>query len=157
MKIVPYDSKFKEAFVEMNRRWISDMFVMEPEDIRELANIEPYIKAGGEIFFALDNEDTPVAGCMVAPREDGEWEIMKFAAVGMYTGTGAGTACLKACIDYAKAQGVKRLLIVSNRKCKHAVSIYRKQGFTEIPVDKKKFPFERADIAFEMRFEKDEC
>lgn len=28
----------------------------------------------------------------------------------------------------------------------------RKFGFIEIPVDKKKFPFERADIAFEMKF-----
>lgn len=39
---------------------------------------------------------------MIAPRADGDWEIMKFAARGMYTGTGAGSACLKACIDYAK-------------------------------------------------------
>lgn len=31
---------------------------------------------------------------MIAPREDGDWEIMKFAAKGMYTGTGAGNSCL---------------------------------------------------------------
>lgn len=27
---------------------------------------------------------------------------MKFAAKGLYTGTTAGSACLKACIDYAR-------------------------------------------------------
>ena len=48
---------------------------------------------------------------MIAPRDDGDWEIMKFAAKGMYTGTGAGSACLKACIDYAREQGIKLSLI----------------------------------------------
>ena len=79
-----------------------------------------------------------------------DWEIMKFAAKGMYTGTGAGNACLKACIEYAKGQGINRIIIVSNRKCVQAFHLYRKNGFVEMPVDKEKFPFERADIAFEM-------
>ena len=134
----------------MNRAWISEMFVMEPEDEKELANIEPYIEKGGQIFFALDDGNV-MASCMIAPRDDGDWEIMKFAARGMYTGTGAGSACLKACIDYAKKLGLPKIIIVSNRKCTHAVHLYRKFGFTEIPVDKKKFPFDRADIAFEMK------
>ena len=49
----------------------------------------------------------------------------------------------------SKEKGIDRIIIVSNRKCVQAVHLYRKNGFTEIPVDKKKFPFERADIAFE--------
>ena len=88
---------------------------------------------------------------MIAPRADGDWEIMKFAARGMYTGTGAGSACLKACIDYAKEKKLPRILIVSNRRCVQAVHLYRKFGFQEIPVDRKQFPFQRADIAFEMK------
>lgn len=150
MKIVPYCDCYKNDFIAMNKAWISDMFVLEAEDERELENIEPYIKNGGEIFFALDDEERVMACCMIAPREDGDWEIMKFAARGMYTGTGAGSACLKACIEYAKEKGLPKIIIVSNRKCTHAVHLYRKYGFSEIPVDKKKFPFKRADIAFEM-------
>lgn len=150
MKVIPYDPKYKEDFIEMNRAWISEMFVIEEEDIRELENIEPYIDNGGQIFFALDENDAVMACCMIAPREDGDWEIMKFAAKGMYTGTGAGSACLKACIDYARERQIPKIIIVSNRKCVQAVHLYRKFGFTEIPVDKEKFPFERADIAFEQ-------
>lgn len=86
---------------------------------------------------------------MIAPRDDGDWEIMKFAAKGMYTGTGAGSACLEACIEYAKHKQIDKIIIVSNRKCVRALHLYRKYGFVEIPVDKNKFPFERADIAFE--------
>lgn len=149
MTIVPYDPRYKQAFIDMNRQWISAMFAMEPEDLRELEAIESCIARGGNIFFALDADGAVMACCMVGPREDGDWEIMKFVAKGMYTGTGAGNACLKACVDYARAQGVRRLLIVSNRKCVQALHLYRKNGFAEIPVDKKKFPFQRADIAFE--------
>lgn len=151
MKIVPYSPEYKEEFIEMNKAWISGMFRMEPQDEKELANIEPYIEKGGQIFFALDNQGNVMASCMIAPRDDGDWEIMKFAAKGMYTGTGAGSACLKACIGYAREQGLPRIIIVSNRKCTHAVHLYRKFGFREIPVDKKQFPFDRADIAFEMK------
>ena len=150
MKLVSYNPKYKNEFIEMNKYWISSMFVMETEDEHELDNIEPYIENGGQIFFALDDNNSVMACCMIAPRDDGNWEIMKFAAKGMYTGTGAGSACLKACIDYAREQGVERIIIVSNRKCVQAVHLYRKFGFIEIPVHKEKFPFERADIAFEL-------
>ena len=150
MKLVSYNPKYKNEFIEMNKYWISSMFVMETEDEHELDNIEPYIENGGQIFFALDDNNSVMACCMIAPRDDGNWEIMKFAAKGMYTGTGAGSACLKACIDYAREQGVERIIIVSNRKCVQAVHLYRKFGFIEIPVDKEKFPFKRADIAFEL-------
>lgn len=150
MRVVPYNPKYKNDFIDMNKAWISEMFVMEPEDERELGNIEPYVENGGQIFFALDEDEKVLACCMIAPREDGDWEIMKFAARGMYTGTGAGSACLKACIDYAKELRLPKIIIVSNRMCTHAVHLYRKFGFEEIPVDKKRFPFERANIAFEM-------
>lgn len=75
---------------------------------------------------------------------------MKFAARGMYTGTDAGSACLRACIEYAKKPGLPKIIIVSNRRCTHAVHLYRKFGFLEVPVDRQRFPFARADIAFEM-------
>lgn len=152
MKLASYDPKYKNEFIEMNKAWISEMFVIEQEDLRELGTIEPYIEAGGQIFFALDDADTVMACCMIAPREDGDWEIMKFAASGMYTGTGAGSACLKACIDYAKEKKIVKVIIVSNRNCVQALHLYKKFGFVEIPVDKKKFPFDRADIAFEQVF-----
>ena len=132
---------------------ITELFILENEDIKEMENIEAAIESGGQIFFAIDDNEEVMACCMIAPREDGDWEIMKFAAKGMYTGTGAGSACLKACMDYAKEKHVEKIIIVSNRKCVQAVHLYRKFGFQEIPVDKKRFLFERADIAFEQIFD----
>lgn len=85
MNIVPYSPEYRNDFIEMNRLWISSMFKIEAEDLRELGNIEPYIANGGQIFFALDDHNSVMACCMIAPRDDGDWEIMKFAARGMYT------------------------------------------------------------------------
>lgn len=154
MKIVPYEPKYKNDFIALNKAWISHMFKVEEEDIREIENIEPSLAKGGQIFFAVNEEDEVMACCMIAPRDDGDWEIMKFAARGMFTGSGAGSACLKTCMDYGQEKHLPKILIVSNRRCTHAIHLYRKAGFIEIPVDKKKFPFERADIAFEKILEK---
>lgn len=46
----------------------------------------------------------------------------------------------------------KSIVLVSNRKCTHAIHLYEKFGFAEIPVDKEKFPYDRGDISFEMKF-----
>lgn len=67
MKIVSYDPKYKQDFIDVNRAWISEMFVMEPEDERELGNIEPYVEKGGQLFFALDDSERVMACCMIAP------------------------------------------------------------------------------------------
>lgn len=152
MKIVPYDPKYKQAFIEMNRQWISEMFTLEAEDPAVLDGIDQSLAQGGQVFFAVDDRDEVLAACMIAPLPNGEWEIEKFCARGMYTGTGAGSACLKACLDYAKERRVEKIVIVSNRKCVQALHLYRKHGFVEVPVDKEKFPFDRADIAFEQSF-----
>ena len=150
MNVVPYSPQYRDDFIKLNTAWISEMFEMEPEDERELANIDGYIDGGGEVFFALDDDGAVMACCLIGPREDGDWEIMKFAARGMYTGTGAGSACLRACINHAREKGVERIIIVTNSACEAAIHLYRKFGFTEMPVDKEKFPFERANVAFEM-------
>lgn len=152
MKIVPYDKKYKTAFIEMNKLWISEMFTLEKEDMAVLDHIEDVLLQGGQIFFAVSENDEVMACCMIAPLPNGEWEIEKFCAKGMYTGTGAGSACLAACIEYAKSKKIEKIVIVSNRKCVHAIHLYEKYGFIEIPVDKEKFPFDRADIAFEQIF-----
>lgn len=55
---------------------------------------------------------------MINLHENNEWEIDKFCAKGMSTGTGAGTACLKACIDYAKNSKAEKIVIISNRNVK---------------------------------------
>ena len=65
MKIVPYEKKYKNVFIEMNKQWISNMFVIEKEDLAVLNNIEQTLEAGGQIFFAIDDNDEVLACCIL--------------------------------------------------------------------------------------------
>ncbi|AWL25206.1 GNAT family N-acetyltransferase [Streptococcus suis] len=152
MNIETYKPEYKEAFIAMNLAWIEEMFQVEDEDRMVLGSIEERLANGGEIFFAINDEGEIMASCMVAPLPSGEWEIEKFAAKKEFAGQGAGKACLQACMDFIKEKQIQKVIIVSNRKCVSAIHLYRKFGFIEIPVDKNKFPYERADIAFEQYF-----
>ncbi|HFU4026097.1 TPA: GNAT family N-acetyltransferase [Streptococcus suis] len=152
MNIETYKPEYKEAFIAMNLAWIEEMFQVGDEDRMVLGSIEERLANGGEIFFAINDEGEIMASCMVAPLPSGEWEIEKFAAKKEFAGQGAGKACLQACMDFIKEKQIQKVIIVSNRKCVSAIHLYRKFGFIEIPVDKNKFPYERADIAFEQYF-----
>ena len=152
MNIETYKPEYKEAFIAMNLAWIEEMFQVEDEDRMVLGSIEERLANGGEIFFAINDEGEIMASCMVAPLPSGELEIEKFAAKKEFAGQGAGKACLQACMDFIKEKQIQKVIIVSNRKCVSAIHLYRKFGFIEIPVDKNKFPYERADIAFEQYF-----
>ncbi|HFU4489637.1 TPA: GNAT family N-acetyltransferase [Streptococcus suis] len=152
MNIETYKPEYKEAFIAMNLAWIEEIFQVEDEDRMVLGSIEERLANGGEIFFAINDEGEIMASCMVAPLPSGEWEIEKFAAKKEFAGQGAGKACLQACMDFIKEKQIQKVIIVSNRKCVSAIHLYRKFGFIEIPVDKNKFPYERADIAFEQYF-----
>ena len=61
MRIVPYDPKYKDDFVEMNKRWISEMFVIEQEDIRELENLNPLSDEDGGNAYLCNGNMIPCA------------------------------------------------------------------------------------------------
>lgn len=99
------------------------------------------------VFFALENEVVLATG-MVMPLNEHTWEICKLAADETRQGNGAGSVVFRACMDYAKAQGTKKLMIVSNRRLKPALHIYNKFGFREVPLDQTHH-YKRGDIQME--------
>ncbi len=56
MKVVPYSKEYKNEFIEMNKRWITEMFRLEDEDIVVLNNIDGIVANGGEVCFTLSDE-----------------------------------------------------------------------------------------------------
>lgn len=146
MEIVPYQTKYKQDFIELNLAWIEKYFKVEPQDVEMLNNIEQIIAAGAMIYFALE-ADTVIATCMVMPKNDQVWEICKLAADENYQGRGAGSAVLEACMNYAKNRGAKKLLIVTNTILSAAMHLYEKVGFRETPIDE--MEYERVDIQLE--------
>ena len=148
MYITENKEEFKKDFIDLNMEWITRYFTPEKEDYEVLENVDSLLASGGMIYCALE-DGRVLAVCMTAPLENGVWEICKLAALGQYTGKGAGSAVFCSCMDYAIAHGAKKLTLISNRILKPALHIYRKCGFQETALDKSYWGLERADIAFE--------
>lgn len=147
MKIIEYDPKYKQEFIDFNTDWIVDNFgFLEDEDRETFENIDEELKEGAMIYFAIEN-DIALATCMSKPMEGDAWEICKLASNKRQPHKGCGTAVFEAAMKWAKTHGAKRLFLISNSKLKPAVHIYEKYGFNEIKLEN--YGYTRGDIAFE--------
>lgn len=147
MEIIKYQPKYKKDFVRLNKAWIEKYFKMEQEDYDVLNNVDHLIENGAMVFFAVENDNVQATG-MTMPLSNGDWEICKLGADNNYQGKGIGSAVFKACLEYAAANGAKRIIIVSNTILKPALHIYKKFGFKEIPMDNTHH-YERENIQLE--------
>ncbi len=147
MELVTYRKEYKQIFIDLNIQWIKRYFVPEAADYEILDQVDRLMEMGSMIYFAIEDGQV-LATCMAMPLEGSEWELCKLAAVGQYTGKGAGSKVFKACMDFAIAHGAKKITLISNRLLKPALHIYRKFGFQEVPLRKEAWDYNRADIEF---------
>lgn len=148
MHIVPYEDTYKNDFIQLNLAWIKRFYVVEQSDLQVLEHVDEHIEQGAMVYFAI-SEGNVIATCMVEPHENDIWEICKLASLPQQTRKGAGSAVLEACIQHAIEHGAKKIELVSGKILKPALRLYEKFGFKEVPLDKEKCPYERAELAFE--------
>ena len=71
--IVGYHPKYADDFASLNYQWITEFFVIEPEDRAALDHPEAYaIDNGGEIFFLLDRSsggETVIGTAALVPKK----------------------------------------------------------------------------------------
>lgn len=53
--------------------------------------VDELVQSGGMVYFAVEDEKV-LATCMTVPLPGDTWEMCKLAAIGQYTGMGAGRA-----------------------------------------------------------------
>lgn len=148
MKIIEYEEKYKEYFIQFNTDWIIDNFeYLEKEDLETFNHIDENLENGAMIYFAIEDENV-LAACMTKPMDNtGTWELCKMGSNKHLPHKGAGSAVFEAAMNWAIEHGAKRLFILSNSKLKAAVHIYEKFGFHEVKLDD--YEYDRGDIAFE--------
>lgn len=127
MKVVVYnfENNLKEAFIQMNLKWISEMFKVEEEDKRVLSTIDDSIKNGAKIYFTIEN-NIPVSCLMLYKIDNDTYELCKFASTKEVKGAGGMV------LDYALKDAesfAKRIFIATNTKCEAAIHLYEKYGF----------------------------
>lgn len=147
MKIIPFDEKYRQDFIDFNTDWIVSNFgFLEEHDKETFDKIDEAMDLGAMIFFAVE-DDIALATCMAIPMKGTTWEICKLGSNKNVLHKGAGSAVFEASMKWALEHGAERLFILSNSRLKAALHIYEKYGFKEIKLDN--YEYVRGDIAFE--------
>jgi ribosomal protein S18 acetylase RimI-like enzyme len=145
--IIPFSSDLKEPIKTLNVEWLSKYFKIEPKDELVLSNPqEEIIDKGGMIFYAK-YKDTIVGTVSLIKMNKTEFELSKMAVTDGFQGFGIGRKMMEHCIKVAEKNHIKKIIIYSNRRLIPAISLYKKFGFEEIPLEEG--IYERADIKME--------
>ena len=150
LQLIDYKREYQPYFEKFNKAWLEEFFTVEPLDKWVLEHPdEAILKEGGKIYFAASG---PAIIGTVALRfiEDGVYEMTKMAVDKSYHGGGAGQFLCRAAVEKAHEMGMRKLILYSNRVLENAIHIYRKMGFTEIPVVAG--TYKRSDIMMEINF-----
>lgn len=148
IKIIGYQSQYKNDFIQLNKAWLEEYFYVEPHDIETFSTIEKdIIQKEGEIFFCLvDNE---VAGTVAMIKVNNDvYELAKMAVDKKFQGMKLSNLLMQSCIDFAKERKAKKIFLLSNRKLVPALTLYKKFNFVETPMIETDYA--RADIQMEL-------
>lgn len=147
--ITGYGERYAKDFGRLNYEWIEESYGIEEHD-REILDhpFESVIEPGGQIFFAIRDEDAIGTVAMI-PLGEGTFELAKMSVAPAARGLGVGEKLMYACVDFARSRGASSIILESNTKQEAAISLYRKVGFVEIPLDPNSH-FVRANIRMEL-------
>ena len=148
-RLVTWRPDLRAHFERLNREWIERWFVVEDADRAVFADpggriVEP----GGQIFFVVD--EAGVRGTCAMIRHDAEtFELAKMAVEPAAQGRGYGDRLVEGAVEFARAAGAQRIILVSNTLLAPALNLYRKHGFRDVPLDPAN-GYTRADIQLEL-------
>ncbi len=147
LSIIDYQPHHQPWFQSLNQAWIENHFWMEPIDFDVLQKPDEHIiSKGGFILMATMEEEIlgTVALKYVTP---GVYEFTKMAVDEKVRGKKIGQTLAEVAIAKCKAIGASNIILYSNTKLVPAITMYRKLGFVEVPLDG---PYKRSDIKMEL-------
>jgi ribosomal protein S18 acetylase RimI-like enzyme len=148
LHIIKYQDEHQPFFERINRNWIEKYFWLEPNDDFVLRHPDKAIlQLGGSILLITSDKILAGTAALKKINED-DYELTKMAVDEPFRGKGLGKELCKAAIDEARSAGAKRILLYSNTLLKPAIQLYKKLGFTEIPLEKGVYA--RSDIKMEL-------
>ena len=135
IEIVNYTEATKEYVKTLNYEWLEKYFVVEPNDVIQLADPQKeIIDKQGLIFYAKHN-GVIVGTASLLKVEDDVFELGKMAVSEKAQGLGIGKLLIDHCIKIAQQNGIAKLVLYSNKSLKPAIHLYEKYGFTEVPLE----------------------
>jgi GNAT superfamily N-acetyltransferase len=135
-----------QRFTELNREWLEGYDLMELAEEEQLADPQKYfLDQGGQIFVALHNGQV-IGTCAVRPHGIEEFELAKLTVAPAFRGQGIARLLVERCIAYAREEGARRVMLVSNSRLQPALQLYESVGFRYCPVPEAK-KYEVADVS----------
>lgn len=150
--IEPLTPELAPWFDTLNRKWIEQLFKIEPPDEEILAHPERLVAAGGAVLFATWDDETVGTGALIR-LDDTIAEIVKMAVRPGQQGRGIGARLLQALLDAARERGFHEVRIETSSRLPAANALYRKFGFVEMPGAESHHGFSRADVFYTLRLE----
>lgn len=133
VQILGWQPAFQPAFFQLNKQWIEVDYPLEPLDIAVLSDPEKYILAGGGRILSAVLAGEVVGVVALRKLDSGEVELTKMAVDVRLRGKRIGEKLMQAALDEARAMGLRRIILFSNRNTSApAVNLYRKMGWQEI-------------------------
>lgn len=152
--ILEYQPEFAQAFEQINKAWISTMFVLEDIDCRVLEDPQTYIiEPGGKIWFASHPQLGIIGTCALLKQAEGIYELTKMGVLERARGMKAGELLLQYVIEYSQKNNLDCLFLLTNSKCQAAIHLYLKHGFVHDADIMERFgkSYQRCDVA--MRYQ----
>jgi ribosomal protein S18 acetylase RimI-like enzyme len=150
IEVIPYTVELREPIKSLNIEWLERYFVVEQDDTLQLNNPqEQIIDKGGMIFYAqMRHEIVGTAALMKV--DDGVYELGKMAVTEAARGHGIGNILMQHCLAVARERSIRKLVLYTNTILEPALHLYRKYGFTEVPLEAGHY--QRANVKMEKRF-----
>lgn len=148
LEIIPFCEANRRYIRELNVEWLARYFSVEPGDEVQLGDPEKeIIGPGGSVFYARIGSQ--IVGTVALMRiDDATFELSKMAVTETMQGKGIGRALMEHCLTFASQNGIRKLVLFSNTKLEAAIALYRKYGFSEVPLGSTHY--RRANIRMEL-------
>ncbi len=135
VEIVDYSEETKEYVKALNYEWLQKYFVVEPNDVIQLADPQQEIIDKDGLIFYAKHDGAIVGTASLLKIEDGVFELGKMAVTESAQGLGIGKILIEHCISVAQKNGIKTLVLYSNTKLGPAIHLYKKYGFVEVVLE----------------------
>ena len=150
IEIVGFKKHYSEQFFILNKAWIEESWQLEDSDKKDLLNPDKIVHNGGQVFFALENQNAIGTVAMIKSSDD-KYELAKMTVQDNFRGKGIANMLMDECLKFAKENKAKEIFLISNDSLTIARNLYDKYGFKEVDLDSQKY--DRGNVKMRLTLE----
>lgn len=148
VEVVPYRPDHAAAWRSLNEDWLAaGGYALEAKDQLVLTDPQGVILGKGGHVFIAERDGKAVGCCSLMVMADGGFEVGKMAVTEAARGLNLGWRLLEACEAAARAACAPRLYLETNAAQTHAIALYRRFGFVDLPAQPS--PYARCNVWME--------